>query len=89
MITCVLDGDKILDKDMLHDKLANSLHFPDWYGRNLDALYDCLTDMEEGVVIQFLQKDMLEKHLGKYAEMLFQVVLASAKENSSISCQFL
>lgn len=28
-----------------HNYLANQLHFPAWYGRNLDALYDCLTDL--------------------------------------------
>ena len=25
-------------------RLGKSLHFPSWYGANLDALYDCLTD---------------------------------------------
>ncbi|AXS79048.1 barstar family protein [Dechloromonas sp. HYN0024] len=25
-------------------KLGIALHFPDWYGANFDALYDCLTD---------------------------------------------
>lgn len=24
--------------------LGGALHFPDWYGHNLDALHDCLTD---------------------------------------------
>lgn len=28
-----------------HNYLANQLHFPAWYGCNLDALYDCLTDL--------------------------------------------
>ena len=25
-------------------RLGKALHFPSWYGANLDALYDCLTD---------------------------------------------
>jgi hypothetical protein len=29
----------------LLDALAAALAFPDWFGRNLDALMDCLTDM--------------------------------------------
>ena len=32
-------------KPQLHAALAGVLHFPDWYGGNLDALYDCLTDL--------------------------------------------
>lgn len=28
----------------LHDRIENSIPVPEWYGRNLDALYDVLTD---------------------------------------------
>ena len=27
-------------------RLGEALNFPDWYGANFDALYDCLTDPE-------------------------------------------
>lgn len=36
-------------KAQLHNLLADALSFPDWYGNNLDALYDCLTDLEAPV----------------------------------------
>ncbi len=39
----IIDGAKIATKDELHDTLAAAFGFPEWYGRNLDALYDCLT----------------------------------------------
>ena len=35
----------IATKDQLHKALAEALRFPQWYGNNLDALYDCLTDL--------------------------------------------
>ncbi|MBL8398378.1 MAG: barstar family protein [Candidatus Accumulibacter sp.] len=31
--------------DVVLDKFGLVLDFPDWYGRNLDALKDCLTDL--------------------------------------------
>lgn len=34
-----------LDKASTLDAIAEALSFPDWFGRNLDALYDCLTDL--------------------------------------------
>lgn len=33
------------DKASTLDAIATALSFPDWFGRNLDALYDCLTDL--------------------------------------------
>lgn len=38
----------------IHDILARELNFPAWYGRNLDALHDCLTAICEETQITFL-----------------------------------
>lgn len=38
----------------LHDILARELDFPQWYGRNLDALHDCLGAIREETRITFL-----------------------------------
>ena len=46
MRIAVLDGDAISTREELHDALARELALPAWYGRNLDALYDCLTDCD-------------------------------------------
>ena len=67
MRICILDGNLITDKKLLHDTLSASLLLPDWYGRNLDALYDCLTDIQEETEIQILNPESLEAHLGSYA----------------------
>ena len=39
-----LDGKLIKEKG--HDYLMEALNLPDYYGKNLDALYDCLTEMD-------------------------------------------
>ena len=38
----------------MHDILARELNFPEWYGRNLDALHDCLTALCGETRITFL-----------------------------------
>jgi len=39
------------DKERIHAELAEKLEFPSYYGKNLDALYDVLTDICEETVI--------------------------------------
>jgi RNAse (barnase) inhibitor barstar len=39
-----LDGKLIKEKG--HDYLMEALDFPDYYGKNLDALYDCLCEIK-------------------------------------------
>lgn len=50
------------DEARLHGILARGLHFPEWYGRNWDALVDCLTDMSwneaDGYLILLQQADV-------------------------------
>ncbi|GAA2995100.1 barstar family protein [Actinokineospora diospyrosa] len=41
----VIDGTAIRSKRAMFTTLASALSFPDWFGHNLDALYDCLTDL--------------------------------------------
>jgi RNAse (barnase) inhibitor barstar len=36
-----------VDKNSLLKAIGRAFAFPDWYGANLDALYDCLTDLPE------------------------------------------
>jgi len=36
-----------VDKESLLRSLGRAFGFPEWYGANLDALYDCLTDLPD------------------------------------------
>ena len=65
-----------LSPAQLHRVLAQELEFPSWYGSNLDALYDCLTDLEEDthLVLQDLHDDAFR-----------QTLLEASFENSSFA----
>ncbi len=86
MRICILDGENILNREMLHDTLTAALDFPDWYGRNLDALYDCLTDLAEETEIRFRNEQALAEHLGNYAGALQKVICTAVEENQNIQC---
>ena len=52
-MVCHIDCSAISDAKQLHQCLARFLNFPDWYGHNLDALYDCLTELPSPTQLSF------------------------------------
>lgn len=47
----VLDANNLTGREALHDALSAQLELPEHYGRNLDAMYDCLTDSAEAEIV--------------------------------------
>lgn len=45
METVRLDGRRLRERGEAMELLGRALALPEWWGRNLDALYDCLTDL--------------------------------------------
>lgn len=74
MKTAILNGWEIQDRDMLHRTLKEQLGFPDWYGSNLDALYDMLTESAEPIRVVVADPEALSENLGGYYD-LFRTVL--------------
>jgi len=52
---------QVTDKDAFLEVVGQALSFPEWYGRNWDALADCLTDLSwmaaDGYVIVLEHSD--------------------------------
>lgn len=48
-----LDASSFTDKKHSHEYLAGTLHFPAYYGRNLDALADMLSELPRDVGVIF------------------------------------
>ena len=51
----------------LHKAFAQAMSFPDWYGNNLDALYDQLTSIGAETVIRLANWAEAEGTMGRYA----------------------
>lgn len=80
----VLDASKIRDRHALHRMLAEKLCLPEWYGGNLDALHDCLTDMAEPVELEIIHAEALDAALGGYARAFYRTLSDSAAENACL-----
>lgn len=76
----VLDGKKIIDRETLHKTLKKELRFPEYYGENLDALWDCLTtDLELPLIIEWENFEFSRKFLGEYLQNTLEI-FRSAEE---------
>lgn len=80
-----LSGNKMKSKELMHTYLAKKLKFPTYYGKNLDALHDCLSEIGHPLHITVTYTDRLKEHLGDYGEALLQVLKDAEKENERIS----
>ena|SRR5882762_5421297 len=57
-----------ISKEAMHDSLRDAFSFPEYYGKNLDAFRDCMSDLdvpdEGGVVIVLMSYDEYASSLG-------------------------
>ncbi len=84
MAYVVLNGAQIKDKAQLHKLLKETLDFPDWYGENLDALADCLTDIHTPTTIEIDDFEALRENLGSYANAIVKVLRFARTQNKNL-----
>lgn len=75
-----LDAQRMDRRRSAHSYLKEALNFPDYYGNNLDALYDCLTDLPE-TQVQFVNTEAAPEYFQKVA----RVFRDAAKSNPQLT----
>lgn len=93
-----LDFGKCSSKQAVHEYLKEQFGFPDYYGGNLDALYDCLTDLAEDTGICFEEEPAgacrddaqgqegleADEKVQQYLKKVRRVISDAAEENSHL-----
>lgn len=89
MKTVTICLEKYKTPEELHADISKMLKFPAYYGANLDALFDCLTEICEPVILKIPQV-MTEKYqLGDYGKKLVCVIEHAATENPNIQLELI
>lgn len=79
-----LDGNILSDAAIVHGYLMKMLEFPEYYGKNLDALYDCLTDLENvEISIALPEED------GAIFQKILRIFKAADRANESLKLNIL
>lgn len=79
-----LDGNFLSDIVQAHEYLKELLELPEYYGKNLDALYDCLTDLED---VEITISSPVED--GAIFQKILRVFKAADRANDSLKIHFL
>jgi ribonuclease inhibitor len=67
----VLDGREMRTRDQFHAAVKRELSLPEYYGNNLDALWDSLTtDVPRPVSIEWNHSALSREYLGEYFDQI-------------------
>lgn len=73
-----LDGTKITTKDALLNELAQAMQFPAYFGKNWDALEECLRDLAwlpaKGYILLFSAPENFIKHSRLSFEIFLEII---------------
>ena len=84
-----MDGRQMTDRATTHDYLKVQLSLPEYYGRNLDALYDLLTECREPRTITLHHTAEMTEQLGPYAQLLLKTLRDAAEKNPTLTVTIL
>jgi ribonuclease inhibitor len=80
----IIDGKKITNKEELYTNLKAQINSIEFFGNNLDALWDILSTIDSEIIIHIKDFDELKKNLGVYADSLMQVFLDLQEINNKV-----
>jgi ribonuclease inhibitor len=85
MRVVILDGSQFTNQEVFHEIVSQQLDFPDYYGRNLDALWDCLTEVELPLKLVWRNFSDSQKFLHEYADKAVKVFADAQEELDGFS----
>ena len=86
-MTVELDCRMMTDRGTAHDYLAETFGFPNYYGRNLDALFDLLSTYEKVTQIIVNAPELLEENLGVYGKNILKTLEDAVRDNAKLTLQ--
>ena len=81
MKSVILDAKKMVEKEKMHEYFAKKSDLPEYYGRNLDALFDCLCEINEPTLIKLKNENALDDGA---KESLIQLFRDVSNENEMV-----
>ena len=78
----LLNGKRMKTREEAYDHISQVMQFPEYFGRNLDALYDLLTEREADITLR--NADDLLNALGAYGCDMIKCFFDAAQSNANL-----
>ena len=72
MKVIIIDANRFVSKSEAHECISEALAFPEYYGKNLDALADCLSELGRDTAVVMTNSDAAREKLGGYADGIIE-----------------
>lgn len=82
-----VNGSDFDNLEEVHEYLAEELDFPGYYGKNLSALYDVLTDISEEIKITMDLSDIRDGSFLREMERMTEVMEDAAGDNEYLDIE--
>ncbi|MCR4950561.1 MAG: barstar family protein [Solobacterium sp.] len=86
--TIELEAEKLMDRKQAHDYMAELFCFDHEYGRNLDALNDCLSEVSDDVDLILTRETVTMMCRNPYAFKILMVLGRAGEENPHLHVLF-
>ncbi len=83
-----LDMNRLKDREALHERLREKLQLPEYYGNNLDALNDVLSEGGVRAVLVFENCSLASDEMKDYLEKIRAMAEKLGSENKELVFRF-
>ena len=81
----ILDCERLCSRRPAHEYLQEAFGFPAYYGKNLDALFDCLTELRDCTVVLRGRNQLASS--GGYGARILRVLEDAARANPRLTLE--
>ena len=82
----IINCENLPNRKQAHEYLAQMLDFPEYYGKNLDALFDCLTELNDCTIVLKGAEALFQD---SYGAKVRKVMEKAAKSNPGLKLEVL